>query len=374
MRRAAGFHLAAVAGACLMGLASAVPAAAQPAFRIDPAWPQTLPNNWILGQASGLAVDAKDNVWVLQRPRSLTDDERAAALTPPTAKCCLPAPPVIEFSPEGKVLRSWGGPGAGYDWPQNEHGLFIDPKGFVWIGGNGPEDGQILKFTQDGRFVLQIGKQGPQTHSNDVTRLGKAADFAYDAATDELYVADGYYNRRIIVFDANTGAYKRHWGAYGRPPQDPAAGAGTPTTYVPGAPPSQQFGVPVHCVALADDGLVYVCDRTQNRVQVFRKDGTFVKEWMQEPNTRFMGAAWDLALIGAGQEHLLVGDGMNNEVRLVKRDTGTVVSAFGQPGRRAGDFHWVHNLALNSRGELFTTEVDTGKRVQKFIPTETAPR
>jgi len=199
----------------LSAIAFATPAAFAndiPRFEVDPSWPQTLPNNWIMGQAAGVAVDAQDHVWVIQRPKSLTNDEKAATLDPPTSKCCAPAPPVMEFDQGGKLVQAWGGPGSGYDWPQNEHGVSIDHKGFVWIGGNGEKDGQYLKFTREGKFVLQIGKQGDQTNSNDLARLGKPADAEVDPETNEVYIADGYFNHRVIVFDADSGAYKRHWG------------------------------------------------------------------------------------------------------------------------------------------------------------------
>ena len=199
---------------------SPAPTAAPAAFTVDPKWPKELPNNWILGQVSGIAVDADDHVWLLQRPGTLTDDEKGAALKPPPSKCCLPAPPVLEFDAQGKLLRAWGGPGQGYDWPGNEHGIHVDAKGFVWISGNGDNDGQILRFTRDGKFVSQIGKPGPQTNSADTTRLGKPAGMEVDPQTNEVFVADGYYNHRIIVFDAETGAFKRQWGAYGKPPTD----------------------------------------------------------------------------------------------------------------------------------------------------------
>ncbi|MCJ2033427.1 hypothetical protein [Methylobacterium sp. J-068] len=332
-------------------------------FQVDPAWPKPLPNDWIMGQASGVAVDAQDNVWVVQRPRTLTDDEKAASLVPPRTKCCHPAPPVLVFDQAGTLIRSWGGPGPGYDWPQNEHGIHIDHKGFVWLAGNGETDGQILKFTADGRFVLQIGKQGPQTNSLDTSRLGKPAAMQVDPETNELFVADGYFNHRVIVFDAETGAFKRMWGAYGKPPTDETLPA-----YDPAAAPAQQFRNPVHCVQIARDGLVYVCDRTNDRVQVFRRDGSFVKEFFVEKNTRANGSVWELALWpDPEQTYLLNADGANNEVRTLRRDTGEVVGAFGRNGRMAGDFHWVHNLAVDSHGNVFTTEVDTGKRAQKFL-------
>ncbi len=352
-------HLAFVAAAML-----AAPAfgAEVPHFQVDPSWPKPLPNSWIMGQAAGVAVDAQDHVWVIQRPGSLTNDEKALTLSPPPSKCCRPAPPVLEFDVDGNLLRAWGGPGQGYDWPQNEHGISIDYKGFVWIGGNGDQDGAYLKFTQDGKFVLQIGHIGPQTTSNDVARLGRAADAEVDPQTDEVYIADGYFNHRIIVFDANTGAYKRHWGAYGRKPTDERL-----PPYSPTAAPSPQFGNPVHCVKIAKDGLVYVCDRSNDRIQVFRKDGTFVREFIIEKSTLGAGSVWDLDFwVDDGQTFLFNADGTNNEVRTLARSTGEIVGTFGRSGRNAGEFHWVHNLAVDSKGNIYTTEVDTGKRAQKF--------
>ena len=260
-------------------LATAVEAGEIPKFQVDAAWPKPLPNDWIMGQAAGVAVDAQDHIWVVQRPKTLTDDEKAATFNPPRTKCCKPAPPVLEFDAEGNLVQAWGGPGQGYDWPQNEHGIHIDHKGFVWLAANGEQDGHILKFTRDGKFVLQIGKPGPQTNSTDTTRLGRPAHMVVDPATNEVYVADGYYNHRVIVFDADTGAYKRHWGAYGKPPTDDKL-----PPYNPSAAPAQQFSNPVHCVRIAQDGLVYVCDRANDRIQVFRKDGSFVKEFFVEKN------------------------------------------------------------------------------------------
>jgi len=322
-----------------------------PRFQVDAAWPKPLPNDWIMGQAAGVAVDAQDHIWVIQRPRTLTDDEKALTLNPPPSKCCRPAPAVMEFDGEGNLVQAWGGPGEGYDWPQNEHGISIDAAGFVWIGGNGDNDGQYLKFTRAGKFVLQIGKSGAQTNSNDVTRLGRPADAEVDPETNEVYIADGYFNHRVIVFDANTGAYKRHWGAYGKKPTDEKL------PYSPAAAPSPQFGNPVHCVKIAKDGLVYICDRANDRIQVFRKDGTFVKEFIIEKNTLRSGSVWDLDFwIDPKQTYLLNADGSNNEVRTLRRETGEIV----------GEFHWVHNLAVDSKGNIFTTEVDTGKRAQKF--------
>lgn len=346
--------------------ASVSQAAEVPKFQVDPSWPKPLPNNWIIGQPAGIAVDADDHVWVVHRPASLTDDEKAASFSPPRTKCCVPAPQVLEFDQAGNVLRSWGGKGEGYEWPGNEHGIYVDQKGFVWLAGNGENDGQILKFTRDGKFVLQIGKAGSQTNSLDTTRLGRPANMTVDAAANELYVADGYFNHRVIVFDADTGAFKRLWGAYGKPPTDEKL-----PPYNPSSEPSRQFAN-VHCIRIAPDGLVYVCDRTNNRIQVFRKDGTFVKEIFAEKATIWTGSMWDLAIWpDAAASFLINADGANNEVRIMARDGGETLDRFGRSGRMAGEFHWVHTMAIDSKGNVFTAEVDTAKRVQKFLFTGT---
>jgi DNA-binding beta-propeller fold protein YncE len=318
-----------------------------PAFVVDPSWPKPLPNNWILGQVGGITVDWQGHIWAIQRPRS---------------KCCVPAPPVLEFDVDGNLLRAWGGPGDGYEWVGREHGIEVDERGFVWIGGNAENDNALLKFTLDGKYVSQIGKIAPSKGSNDTTQLGKPAETAIDKTADELYVADGYGNHRVIVFDASTGAYKRHWGAYGKPPSDEKQ-----PPYDPKASVAQQFGNPVHCVKIADDGFVYVCDRINNRIQVFHKDGSFVKEFFYEKNTLGNGAVWDLALWpDPKQTYLLSADGENNEIRIIRRDDGVVVGSFGRGGRQAGEFHWVHAMAVDKLGNVYTAEVDNGKRIQRF--------
>jgi DNA-binding beta-propeller fold protein YncE len=347
--------------------AAAVPALAQtsptvPRFAVDAAWPKTLPNNWILGQVSGIAVDRFDRIWVVHRPGSLTKRERAAEQSPPEARCCVAAPPVLVFDQSGNLLKSWGGPGQGYDWPQSEHGIYIDGNDFVWLAGNGKEDGQLLKFTMEGKFVLQIGHPGPIRGSNDTSALGSPADVAVDVAAKEVYAADGYTNRRVIVFDSETGGYKRHWGAYGNKPSDDK----TPP-YDPAKPPSQQFGNPVHCVRIAQDGLVHVCDRTNDRVQIFRKDGTFVAERIYEKETRGTGSVYDLVFSpDPAQRFIYMIDGMNGEVRIIARESGDVLARFGRPGRQAGEFTALHNIAVDHQGNIFTAEVATGQRVQKF--------
>ncbi|MDQ3440678.1 MAG: hypothetical protein M3478_10055, partial [Planctomycetota bacterium] len=358
--------------------AATAPSASAPAqpgesrYRVDASWPKRLPNNWIVGQVSGLAVDTNDHIWIIHRPASLTAEEAAAAQKPPTAMCCVPAPPIIEFDGDGNVVQAWGGPGAGYDWFQLEHGIHVDAQGNVWVGGNGDNDNHVLKFSRDGKFLLQIGQTGRRLGSNDTTTLGGPAAVEVDAAANEVYIADGYKNKRIVVFDATTGAYKRHWGAYGGTPVDgplipPNEQTLNAEPYDPATPPSRQFRGPVHGVALSTDGLVYVTDRMGNRVQVFRKDGTYVEEVMIRPETRSLGTAWDVALSrDPEQRWLTVSDGSNHVVWLLDRKTLELEAPFGSGGRNAGQFGWVHNLDIDSKGNVYTAEVETGKRVQKF--------
>ncbi len=337
-----------------------------PAFRVDPYWPKPLPHNWILGQVGGMAVDAADNIWVFQRPRSLTDDEKGASFDPPRSKCCVPAPSVLVFNQAGDVIKSWGGPGdnLGYDWPLQEHAILVDTKGFVWLGGNGKTDAMVLKFTTDGKFVKQFGKSGPLTSSTDLDQFGLVAALELDAKANEIYAADGYGNHRVAVLDADTGAIKRIWGAYGKPPTD--------DKLPPYDPDSPQFGNPVHCIGLSKDGLVYVCDRKNNRVQVFKKDGTFVRQYVFDAATRGAGSSWGLAFspLDKKQNYFVLVDGTNNVVESVRVRDGAVIATTGGPGRETGQFHWVHVAKFDSRGNLYTGEVDTGKRLQKWVPQE----
>ncbi len=351
---------------CLLLLSTLSAHAQGPAFRVDPYWPRPLPNNWILGQVGGISIDAQDNIWVFQRPRSLTDDEKGATLDPPRSKCCVPAPSVLVFNQSGDVVKSWGGPGEnrGYDWPLQEHGILVDNKGFVWLSGNGKGDNMVLKFSTDGKFIKQIGKSGPMTSSTDLSQFGMVAALEIDPRANEIYAADGYGNHRVAVLDGDSGEIKRIWGAYGKPPTDENLPAYNPE--------SPQFANPVHCIALAKDGLVYVCDRTNNRVQVFRKDGAFVHQFVFNKTTRGPGSAWGLTFspLDKKQKYFILIDGTNNVIETVRRDDGTIVRNYGRPGRNAGEFHWVHVAKFDSRGNLYTGEVDTGKRLQKWVPAE----
>lgn len=356
------------AGCAACGPIVAVP----PGFQVDPFWPKALPNNWIIGAVAGVAVDKRDHIWIVHRPGTLAERQLLAARTPPATTCCVAAPPVLVFDMSGNLLRHWGGPGQGYDWPASEHGVYVDANDFVWLAGNGPKDHQILKFTLEGRFVMQIGRAGQSRGNSDTENLNRPADVEVDREARELYVADGYGNRRVIVFDSETGAYKRHWGAYGEPPVDDAVAAyGPASAYDPDRPPSRQFASPVHCVRLTRDGLVYVCDRTNDRYQVFRRDGTFVSEHFVAPRTRLNGSVADLVPSpDAGQRFLYSVDNSNGVARVIRRSDGEVLSTFGRPGRQAGQFHVPHNIAVDSQGNLYITEVDTGQRVQRFRRTD----
>jgi hypothetical protein len=331
-----------------------------PKFVVDPYWPKPLPENWILGQVAGMAIGKDDVIWIVHRPSTLADDEKGAQKNPPVNKCCKPAPPVLAFDRDGNLLKHWGGPGQGYDWPKNEHGAFVDDDGNVWVGGQAEgEDHQLLKFTPDGKFLMQIGKAKSTGGSNSTTQLGRPAHMVIDGG--EMYIADGYLNRRIIVVDAKTGAYKRHWGAYGNRPNDDKQ-----PPYDPNVVP-QQFSNPVHCVRVSRDGLVYVCDRANNRIQVFQKDGKFVKEFFAEKQTLLQGSVWDLVLSeDPAQKYIFIADGANNQIITLSRDDGRILTNWGKSGRMAGDFKWVHNMAIDSQGNLYTAEVGTGRRAQKF--------
>src|SRR5579863_2327251 len=254
-----------------------------PLFEPDPLWSQALPNKWVNGQVGGVDVDAHDNVWVFHRPATIPDGEKGAALVPPQAECCIPAPSVLEFDTNGKFLQAWGGPGQGYEWFSSEHGIFIDSKDNVWLSGSAKEDNQILKFTPKGKLILQIGHAGKNQGSNDTANLGGPAGLFVYRKTNELFVADGYFNHRVIVFDAETGAYKRHWGAYGKRPDDSVKFP--PRAQLVQGPPPQGFNNPVHAVVVTNDDMVYVGDRSNNRLQVFKLDGTFIKEVFIARNT-----------------------------------------------------------------------------------------
>jgi DNA-binding beta-propeller fold protein YncE len=368
-------------------------AAQAPLFEVDPFWPKPLPNHWNLGAAVGVWVDAQDHVWMIHRGNN-QDTIKGLEMKPPFSEiCCATAPRVLEFDQAGNLLRHWG-PGPGDPWMDQEHGIHIDYKNNVWLGGGGGGDAQILKYTADGKFLMQVGKKGARlrpgttgprindANSLDPENFGQPTKIVVDAKTNEAYVSDGYVNHRVIVLDADTGKVKRMWGAYGNKPDDtPVLGPLNPhrgrenaaqpadrgAAHDPNAPPQQQFRNPVHCVVISKDDLVYVCDRQGDRLQVFTKDGKFVKEKLILPNTMNAGSVWDIALSSDPQQTFLyVADGENSLIHILRRDTLEILTAFGEGGRQPGQWHGVHNIATDSRGNIYTTETYEGKRIQKF--------
>ena len=344
--------------------AQAKTAVQAPRFEVDPMWPKPLPNHWVMGNVIGVGVDAQDHVYIIHRGAgSLEPKEIYAAANPPASECCLPAPPVLEFDAEGNMVRAWGGPGAGYEWPESNHGITPDAKGNLWIGGNGGNDGHILKFTKDGKFVKQFGFAYASAGSNDPWAFNKVAKISIDDAANEAYVSDGYGNHRVAVLDMDTGKIKRYWGAYGNKPDDTPLG-----NYNPEAPLAQQFRNPVHCAEPSKDGMVYVCDRPNDRIQVFTKDGKFVKETQVAKNTRGDGSVWDIAFSkDAAQKYFYLADGANEKIRVFDRLALTELTSFGDGGRQPGQFYAVHSIATDSKGNVYTTETYRGQRLQKFV-------
>jgi len=373
--------LALGAGQALLDSTSAQ-AKQAPRFEVDPFWPKPMPNNWVMGMTIGIGISSDDHVWVIHRgndPGNLDRTELAVVKegAPRVGECCNPAPPVLEFDAAGNLVGSWGGQPKdnSYDWPESNHGIVVDHKGFVWIGGNGGPDAHILKFTRDGKFVAQYGKKNARLkegaagakptfvpNSMDMNNFGRVAKIFIDPKANEGYVADGYFNKRVAVIDLDSGKIKRFWGAYGAPPDDAPLGP-----YDPAAPVAKQFRTPVHCAEVSNDGFVYVCDRPNDRLQIFTKEGKFVKEVFVAKETRADGSVWDVAFSkDPAQKYLYMADGVNEHVRVFDRQSMTELYNFGYGGRQPGMFLGVHSIATDSKGNIYTTETYTGKRLQKF--------
>lgn len=358
-------------GAALALLAVAELAGAQgsslraPEFIVDPSWP-VIPNGWVLGEVTSVAVDSSDNIWVLHVPQSVPEAQRDNA-----------APPVLKFDTAGTLLASWGGPGEGYEWPGREHGIFVDADDFIWIAGRagwprptepGSSDDMILKFTPSGDFVMQIGKRGQSTGNLDTENVHQATDVFVDTQANEIYAADGYGNKRIIVFDSETGAFKRMWGAFGNPPP-PTFGPNVPTpqpqTSEEGPP---EFGLP-HAIKVSRDGTVYLADRINNRIQLFTREGKFVKQ------VRVTNEGSDVQPVPAGfafspdreQQFLYVVDSGAMRVVIFDRKSMEQIGAFGTKGSNPGEFDIVHHMAADSNGNLYTAEIVNQRRAQKFV-------
>jgi len=326
-----------------------------PSFEADADWPK-LPAHWIIGPGTGIYVDSRDHVWLLHRPERVSPEEFAAAQNPDIPECCVIAPPLIEVDPEGNVVQYWGSTSPAADWPEMPHGVFVDHNDNVWVATSIFH--QVMKYTRDGKHLLTIGQYDKVGGSNDATLLGGSADIYVDPATNELYVADGYDNRRIIVYNAETGEYVRHWGAYGNTPDDayqhPRTGE---------AGPNPQFNL-IHGVAGSNDGLIYAADRTNSRVQVFTRTGEFLKEGSPRPGA---GAAFDVAFSNdPGQRFLYVADGSQHLIHVLRRDDLSMLYSFGGEGKGPGQFGRPHNMAADSKGNIFVAEADPGRRFQRF--------
>ena len=333
-----------------------------PRFEVDPTFPKPLPNGWYQGMSIGVGVDANDHIWIVHRPDTVNALEAAADAK--TGACCSKAPPILEFDQQGTLLRHWGGSdGEGYQWPSSNHGVTIDHKGNVWIGGNGGGDGLVLKFTQDGKFISMFGKKGVQVDSNSTEHFGQVAKIFIDAKENEAYIADGYGNKRVAVIDADTGKFKRYWGAYGNKPDDTNLGR-----YNPDAPPAQQFRTPVHCAEMSKDRLVYVCDRVNDRIQVFTPEGKFIKESWVSKRTLGDGSTWDIAFSNDPQQKFIyLADGKDERVWILDRQSLEILTSFGDGGKMPGQFYAVHSIATDSKGNIYTTETYDGRRLQRFL-------
>lgn len=346
-----------------------------PKFEVDRSWPK-LPSKWVFGQVSSVSIDEQGNAWILQRPSTVRADQRAKGMA---------APPVLEFDEAGNFLQGWGGPGAGYDWPETEHGIYADTRGFIWVGGNGPTDNHLVKFTKDGKFVMQIGKKGASKGNNDTENVKQAADIFYYAKTNELFVADGYGNRRVIVFDGDTGKFKRMWGAFGDKPLDsvPEPPKVPEDRRIPAKELTdrgpEQFVQPVHAVRVSNDGLVYVSDRGGKRVQVFSLDGkyvtqVFIDRYCEAPHC---GNGQTVASTAFSpdpeQRFLYVASRSPARVWVLDRKTLEPLDSFGRNGVAPGEFYVMHHMNVDAKGNLYVTEVQDGKRVQKFTFKGLAP-
>ncbi len=341
----------------------AKPAAGAPVFKVDPSWPLEMPNNWILGAVTGVFVDGKNHVWVTHLPETLTEEETSMTQTPPIATCCQAAPTVLEFDATGKIVQGWGtGPMEDTtNWPRNPHGIFVDHNDHVWIGSY--QHHRVMKFTRDGKLLLTIGQYDKNAGSADPTLMGGPAGIWVNPKTNEAFIADGYRNRRVVVVDGATGKYLRHWGAYGKPPDDTAKF--DPKSMMSGALPTQ-FST-VHGLTGSSDGRIYVADRRGNRIQVFDQSGKFLAEQVIAPATLSSGSAFVIVLSpDAQQQWLYMADGTNHKVWILRRSTLEVVGEFGHGGRQVGQMLRPHGMSVDSQGNLYVGEASTGRRVQKF--------
>lgn len=361
-------------------------APAAPRYQVDPFWPANLPHNWMLGHVEGIVVDEQDHVWVLHHsstmdhphahsPKFVDHSDLGLAQDPPISECCIAAPEVIEFDAAGQVVQAWGGHGHTPDWPEAVHGFWVDKQKNVWITGNHAPDRHALKFSSDGKKVLlKIGQftenggraEKVEPDNQNTALLGGPTGLTVDDEAREVYIADGNVNKRIVVYDSETGAFKRGWGAYGIPLSEIDNKKNSSHKYDP-AVPAKQFRV--ETVRIANDGLVYVSDKGSARVQVFTKAGKFIKEFFVSRET-LAGPGTTLGMTFSRdpqQKYLFVADGSNNKIRILERDSGLLVGSVGRQGRNAGQFDTPLAVAVDSRGSLYVGEVKYNNRLQRFV-------
>ena len=358
----------------------APPGTSIPRFMVDAAWPE-MPSDTIIGQVPGLAVDSDDNVWIAQRPHTLGGTDTGLAMDPPIARnCCRPGPTIMSFAQDGTYLGGWGGPGTGPEvdgvdqWPRNIHGLFVDSDETIWIGGNGDGDHVVLNFTKDGEYIGMVGRHGETDGNASETRLGNPADIW--RGSGEVVIADGYINKRIIRFEDGTLDFSGYEGAYA---EDPSGGTregsfdqsqATATTDGGANPLARSFGDIVHCVVGTNDDLIFICDRRNNRAQVFQRTETGDLEHLRDiviaPETGGTRTVSDIDFSPDGK-FIYIADMMNSSIWILDRETYEPLASIGRVGRYPGEFTWLHSVVADSDGNLYTSEVNTGRRVQKLV-------
>jgi hypothetical protein len=395
MTKPAGIVITAACGFLAAVAAWSASAPPAPIYKVDPFWPKPLPNKWIIQGVPTMVTDKDDHIWVLNRPRDINPDESGAAAKPPRTDCCIAAPAVLEFDTAGNLIKGWGGPGYTPGWAapgvarpgaQAEHNIVVDREGNVWISGSSPGDG-IQKFTGDGKFLWDFGHRGksgqraPENNQNTDVLPNGMFFFDLDEDAQEIYIVE---NKRVLVYGFD-GNFKRGWGGHGIPLSEIDNNPTPPYDTASDPPDQKQFAPALHCVHFSTDGLVYICERGSNRVQVFTKQGKFVSSFFVHPSTPsrgpecggpgslmfgMCGTIYNLTFShDAQQKYVLLADGTNDKIWIHDRMSGAPVTSIGDNGRMAGQFHWIDALAMDSHGNIYTGEVDTGKRVQKFILT-----
>ena len=388
--RLLGFLAAVLACSGASAQQQAVDENGAPQFRVDPFWPKPLPNRWSMQQVTGIYVDHLDHIWFLNRANGAEGDEIGGGDDPPRLDCCVLGPELIELDQEGNVVNAWGGRGYHPKWPTALQTVIVDRDDYVWVAGTAPQD-SILKFTRGGELVWDFDHRPPRgselEEDNEQTDvLGSKGRFQLDQDAREIYIINF---KRVLVYDMDTGDFKRGWGGHGMPLSEVTNEPIPPYDWDGGPPPEEpQFVPDLHFVEISNDGLVYVGERGQNRIQVFEKDGTWLKDYYVAawtPGQRQgigqcagVSARKELAPCGTmyklaiskdpEQKYLYVADGTNNRVWIVDRQSGATLGSFGGNGRYAGQLHWINAIAIDSNGNIYTGEVEQAKRIQKFVP------